>query len=146
MLVFDRSGIFVNCSVLSGYGRNSLDNELDMELDDDEEELDGFTEDRLDSRAVIFCIDHSQCLIKCVTVNYLVNFRIKIVISFSHLIAGSPELCACENLQVSTFWPKHVKAFFFWPHIYSDSDFFASSKAIFIPFLTHILSRLLCWH
>lgn len=36
----------VNCSVLSGYGRNSLDNELDMELDDDEEEMDGFTEDR----------------------------------------------------------------------------------------------------
>lgn len=35
-------------SVLSGYGRDSLDNELDMELDDDAEELDGFTEDRLD--------------------------------------------------------------------------------------------------
>lgn len=33
------------CSVLSGYGRNSLDNELDMELED-EEEMDGFTEDR----------------------------------------------------------------------------------------------------
>uniref|UniRef100_A0AAQ6I861 Repressor of RNA polymerase III transcription MAF1 homolog n=1 Tax=Anabas testudineus TaxID=64144 RepID=A0AAQ6I861_ANATE len=30
---------------LSGYGRDCLDNELDMELDD-EEELDGFTEDR----------------------------------------------------------------------------------------------------
>lgn len=48
VLTFDRSGIFVNCSVLSGYGRNCLDNELDMELDDDEEEMDGFTEDRLD--------------------------------------------------------------------------------------------------
>lgn len=33
-------------SVLSGYGRDSLDNELDMELDDDVEEPDGFTEDR----------------------------------------------------------------------------------------------------
>lgn len=32
-------------SVLSGYGRDSLDNELDMELDD-VEEPDGFTEDR----------------------------------------------------------------------------------------------------
>ncbi|TNN57934.1 Repressor of RNA polymerase III transcription MAF1 [Liparis tanakae] len=32
-------------SVLSGYGRDCLDNELDMELDD-EEEMDGFTEDR----------------------------------------------------------------------------------------------------
>lgn len=46
LLVFNGSGISVNCSVLSGYGRNSLDNELDMELDDDEEEMDGFTEDR----------------------------------------------------------------------------------------------------
>lgn len=32
---------------MSGYGRDCLDNELDMELDD-EEEMDGFTEDRLD--------------------------------------------------------------------------------------------------
>lgn len=32
--------------MLSGYGRDSLDNELDMELDDDVEEPDGFTEDR----------------------------------------------------------------------------------------------------
>lgn len=39
--------IFHTCSVLSGYGRDCLDNELDMELDD-EEEMDGFTEDRLD--------------------------------------------------------------------------------------------------
>lgn len=39
--------IFPTCSVLSGYGRDSLDNELDMELDD-EEEMDGFTEDRSD--------------------------------------------------------------------------------------------------
>ncbi|CAI5672974.1 MAF1 homolog, negative regulator of RNA polymerase III b [Oreochromis niloticus] len=39
--------VFFTCrsvSVLSGYGRGSLDNELDMELDD-EEEMDGFTED-----------------------------------------------------------------------------------------------------
>lgn len=40
--------MFDTCSVLSGYGRDCLDNELDMELDD-EEEMDGFTEDRLDS-------------------------------------------------------------------------------------------------
>uniref|UniRef100_A0A8D0AIW6 Repressor of RNA polymerase III transcription MAF1 n=1 Tax=Sander lucioperca TaxID=283035 RepID=A0A8D0AIW6_SANLU len=42
--------VFFTCrsvSVLSGYGRDCLDNELDMELDD-EEEMDGFTEDRLD--------------------------------------------------------------------------------------------------
>lgn len=39
--------IFPTRSVLSGYGRDCLDNELDMELDD-EEEMDGFTEDRLD--------------------------------------------------------------------------------------------------
>lgn len=32
------------CSVLSGYGRGCLDNELDMELED-EEEMDGFTEE-----------------------------------------------------------------------------------------------------
>lgn len=41
--------VFLTCrsvSVLSGYGRNCLDNELEMELDDDEEEMDGFTEDR----------------------------------------------------------------------------------------------------
>lgn len=38
---------FTVCSGLSGYGRDCLDNELDMELDD-EEEMDGFTEDRLD--------------------------------------------------------------------------------------------------
>lgn len=38
---------FTFCSGLSGYGRDCLDNELDMELD--EEEMDGFTEDRLDS-------------------------------------------------------------------------------------------------
>ncbi|AWP20541.1 Repressor of RNA polymerase III transcription MAF1 isoform 2 [Scophthalmus maximus] len=40
--------VFFTCrsvSVLSGYGRDCLDNELDMELDD-EEEMDGFTEDR----------------------------------------------------------------------------------------------------
>ncbi|XP_055007120.1 repressor of RNA polymerase III transcription MAF1 homolog isoform X2 [Boleophthalmus pectinirostris] len=40
--------VFFTCrsvSVLSGYGLGSLDNELDMELDD-EEEMDGFTEDR----------------------------------------------------------------------------------------------------
>ncbi|CAB1340722.1 unnamed protein product [Coregonus sp. 'balchen'] len=40
--------VFFTCrsvSVLSGYGRGCLDNELDMELDD-EEEMDGFTEDR----------------------------------------------------------------------------------------------------
>lgn len=37
---------FHTYSVLSGYGRDCLDNELDMELDDDEEEMDGFTEDR----------------------------------------------------------------------------------------------------
>ncbi|KAG7224994.1 hypothetical protein INR49_014912 [Caranx melampygus] len=36
---------FRSVSVLSGYGRDCLDNELDMELDD-EEEMDGFTEDR----------------------------------------------------------------------------------------------------
>lgn len=36
--------------------------------------------------------------------------------------------------------------FFFWPRIYLHSDFVASSKAIFIPLLTHIWSRLLCWH
>lgn len=34
------------CSVLSGYGRDSLDNELDMDLDDDVDAQDGFTEDR----------------------------------------------------------------------------------------------------
>ncbi|KAK6315043.1 hypothetical protein J4Q44_G00145720 [Coregonus suidteri] len=42
--------VFFTCrsiSVLSGYGRDCLDNELDMELnDDDEEEIEGFTEDR----------------------------------------------------------------------------------------------------
>nr|ACI33843.1 Repressor of RNA polymerase III transcription MAF1 homolog [Salmo salar] len=40
--------VFFTCrsvSVLSGYGCGCLDNELDMELDD-EEEMDGFTEDR----------------------------------------------------------------------------------------------------
>lgn len=40
--------VFLTCrsvSVMSGYGRDCLDNELDMELDD-EEEMDGFTEDR----------------------------------------------------------------------------------------------------
>ncbi|KAK2859580.1 hypothetical protein Q5P01_004200 [Channa striata] len=40
--------VFLTCrsvSVLSGYGRDCLDNELDMELGD-EEEMDGFTEDR----------------------------------------------------------------------------------------------------
>ncbi|XP_035269094.1 MAF1 homolog, negative regulator of RNA polymerase III b isoform X1 [Anguilla anguilla] len=40
--------VFFTCrsvSVLSGYGRDSLDNELDMELED-EEEMDEFTEDR----------------------------------------------------------------------------------------------------
>lgn len=46
--------LFDTCSVLSGYGRDCLDNELDMELDD-EEEMDGFTEDRLDS-PLIFCV------------------------------------------------------------------------------------------
>lgn len=46
MLMCNRRWIIVSCSVLSGYGRSCLDNELDMELDDDEEELDGFTEDR----------------------------------------------------------------------------------------------------
>lgn len=39
-------------SVLSGYGRDCLENELDMELDD-EEEMDGFTEDRLASLSSI---------------------------------------------------------------------------------------------
>uniref|UniRef100_A0AAZ3Q134 Repressor of RNA polymerase III transcription MAF1 n=1 Tax=Oncorhynchus tshawytscha TaxID=74940 RepID=A0AAZ3Q134_ONCTS len=41
--------VFFTCrsvSVLSGYGRGCLDNELDMELNDDEEEIEGFTEDR----------------------------------------------------------------------------------------------------
>ncbi|KAK3546342.1 hypothetical protein QTP70_025750 [Hemibagrus guttatus] len=41
--------VFFTCrsvSVLSSYGRGCLDNELDMELDDDEEEVDGFNEDR----------------------------------------------------------------------------------------------------
>lgn len=58
VLVFDEDIIFVSCSVLSGYGRNSLDNELDMELDDDdEEEMDGFTEDRLDPPRVVSCLD-----------------------------------------------------------------------------------------
>lgn len=33
-------------SVLSSYGCSGLDNELDMELDDDEEEVDSFMEDR----------------------------------------------------------------------------------------------------
>uniref|UniRef100_A0A8C5CUB1 Repressor of RNA polymerase III transcription MAF1 homolog n=1 Tax=Gadus morhua TaxID=8049 RepID=A0A8C5CUB1_GADMO len=42
--------VFLTCrsvsnSVLSGYGRDSQDNELDMELED-EEEMDGFAEDR----------------------------------------------------------------------------------------------------
>ena len=45
--LFDHGCIFHVCSVLSGYGRDCLDNELDMELDD-EEEMDGFTEDRWD--------------------------------------------------------------------------------------------------
>ena len=35
---------------MSGYGRDCLENELDMELDD-EEEMDGFTEDRLASNS-----------------------------------------------------------------------------------------------
>lgn len=47
LLTSDRVQLFHTCSVLSGYGRDCLDNELDMELDD-EEEMDGFTEDRLD--------------------------------------------------------------------------------------------------
>lgn len=46
--VSDHLWICHSCSVLSGYGRDCLDNELDMELED-EEEMDGFTEDRLDS-------------------------------------------------------------------------------------------------
>lgn len=66
---------------------------------------------------------------------------------FFRLVAGSPELCACERLQASTLWPKHVMASLFWPHIYLLFDFVASSKAIFIPFsLTCVGSRLLCWH
>lgn len=70
-----------------------------------------------------------------VKVTHFTSPRIKISTSFSRLVAGSPELCACEHLQASTLWPKHVKAsFFFWPHIYLLFDFVASSKAIFIPF------------
>ena len=40
---------FRSNSVLSGYGRDSQDNELDMELED-EEEMDGFAEDRYGQR------------------------------------------------------------------------------------------------
>ncbi|XDV18081.1 hypothetical protein PO909_023852 [Leuciscus waleckii] len=42
--------VFFTCrsvSVLSSYGCSGLDNELDMELDDDEEEVDSFMEDRV---------------------------------------------------------------------------------------------------
>lgn len=42
-------------SVLSGYGCGCLDNELDMELDD-EEEMDGFTEDRWDQVTIVMLL------------------------------------------------------------------------------------------
>uniref|UniRef100_A0A4W5N8Z3 Repressor of RNA polymerase III transcription MAF1 n=1 Tax=Hucho hucho TaxID=62062 RepID=A0A4W5N8Z3_9TELE len=49
--------VFFTCrsvSVLSGYGRGCLDNELDMELNDDEEEIEGFTKDRCSLRTCYY--------------------------------------------------------------------------------------------
>lgn len=41
-------------SVLSG--RGCLDNELDMELNDDDEEIEGFTEDRWDRFTIVMLL------------------------------------------------------------------------------------------
>lgn len=58
---------------------------------------------------------------KMVKVTHFTSPRIKISTSFSRLVAGSPELCACEHLQASTPWPKHAKASFFFlaSHIFT---------------------------
>lgn len=67
---------------------------------------------------------------------------------FLFLVAGSPELCACEcpqrtHLGQSIYRP----LLFFLPHVFFlVCDFAASSKAIFAHFFSvHVGSSLLCW-
>lgn len=83
----------INCSVLSGYGRDSLDNELDMELDD-EEELDGFTEDRSGPEPRVCC--HTFILLK-ITQRWFF---------FLFFFPGAPELCVCNRIQVPLPTPR----------------------------------------
>lgn len=83
----------INCSVLSGYGRDSLDNELDMELDD-EEELDGFTEDRSGPEPRVCC--HTFILLK-ITQRWFF---------FPLFFPGAPELCVCNRIQVPLPTPR----------------------------------------
>lgn len=88
--ISDHVWFFHSCSVLSGYGRDCLDNELDMELDD-EEEMDGFTEDRY----WLLIIQLFSFLFTALKVLDVASAAHKYQF-FWFLVAGSPALCACE--------------------------------------------------
>lgn len=76
-----------------------------MELDDDEEEMDGFTEDRLAPPPPVVCFIYMTGLFIVTHFNEIHKNLHQYF--FLYLVAGSPELCACECPQ-RTPWPKHI--------------------------------------
>lgn len=115
-LICNRRLFVVSCSVLSGYGRSCLDNELDMELDDDEEEMDGFTEDRLaPPPPVVFFIYMTGLFI----VAHFNEIHKNLHQYFLLLVAGSPELCACECPQRTHLGQSIYRLLLFFCLIYS---------------------------
>lgn len=87
-------------SVLSGYGRGCLDNELDMELNDDEE-IEGFTEDRWD-RVTIMLLPAYTLVHKWASVLHIYFYQCMCVLCLDRDVIDTTLFSPCLQVPQSS--------------------------------------------